>query len=270
MNILFDPKKHTYTAVINGKKVELTPVSTILDTIKDRSHSKYYDAEVLKKKIWSEVGTQAGASEIMEALEWLLKDDFAFTTELERHANVGTALHKSLELEESTTDFRTRIEGEKIATEEEVENLVMAYNKFKTEYELKNKVKYFAKELIVGDEKLKIAGTLDALIEVNGKIAICDYKTTNKPSIKHLVQLSAYWALLHNARLKGKEEKNTPKKEYLPIPTHAMILYYSKLNGSLNELIIPTNKLRPYLQIWNNALYFYKQNEEFKKLGLKL
>lgn len=41
-------------------------------------------------------------------------------------------------------------------------------------------------------------GTLDLLLKINGKIYLIDFKTSNHPSYKHFIQLSAYTDMLKN------------------------------------------------------------------------
>lgn len=58
-------------------------------------------------------------------------------------------------------------------------------------------------EILMQEEKLAcewFGGTLDLLIKINGKIYLLDFKTSNHPSYKYFLQLSAYKYMLKETR----------------------------------------------------------------------
>lgn len=60
---------------------------------------------------------------------------------------------------------------------------------------LKYNVVPIASELLVGDESLGVAGTMDLLALFNGKLIVSDWKTSNRISDEYAMQVSAYMYL---------------------------------------------------------------------------
>lgn len=103
---------------------------------------------------------------------------------METVSNTGTQIHKYIELDLQGED------GSKLATEQTIA-AIESYHKWKDE----NKVKVIALEKVVHHEDWRCAGTLDAVLEVNGKLYVIDFKT-GKFKPRYFTQLSAYWAML--------------------------------------------------------------------------
>lgn len=78
------------------------------------------------------------------------------------------------------------------------EQINTAFNSFLEWWTIIKKTKY---KILMQEEKLVcqyFGGTLDMLIEINGLIYIVDFKTSNHPSYKYFLQLSAYKYMLEN------------------------------------------------------------------------
>ena len=80
-----------------------------------------------------------------------------------------------------------------------------------------NDVEFHETELKLVSEQYQFGGTFDAVCEVNGKLVICDWKTTSDTYSEMLIQLGAYRQLIkenldHNIRgailLKLNKEEN--------------------------------------------------------------
>lgn len=106
-----------------------------------------------------------------------------YTRELNRTADLGTKAHTAIE-----HFFKTG--------EMDIKNIsFMAFIKWWSYIKEKNIV-----ELIASEMKLVckyFGGTLDALIKINDKIFLVDFKTSNHITYKHMLQLAAYRYMLY-------------------------------------------------------------------------
>tara|TARA_A100001011_G_scaffold291794_1_gene303423 strand:- start:309 stop:941 length:633 start_codon:yes stop_codon:yes gene_type:complete len=59
-----------------------------------------------------------------------------------------------------------------------------------------NNVEFHETELKLVSEEYQFGGTFDAICEVNGKLVICDWKTSNDVHSEFLIQLGAYRQLI--------------------------------------------------------------------------
>ena len=59
-----------------------------------------------------------------------------------------------------------------------------------------NDVEFYETELKLVSEQYQFGGTFDAICEVNGKLVICDWKTSNNAYSEFLIQLGAYRQLI--------------------------------------------------------------------------
>lgn len=111
---------------------------------------------------------------------------------LESAAYVGTCVHEAIE---NFLSNDTDIDYDSISNNER-SKVYNAFNSFKEWWSIIKKTAY----RILFQEKSLICkyfgGTLDLLIEINGKIYLVDFKTSNHSSYKHFLQLSAYRYLL--------------------------------------------------------------------------
>ena len=59
-----------------------------------------------------------------------------------------------------------------------------------------NNVEFYETELKLVSDQYQFGGTFDAICEVNGKLVICDWKTSNSTYPEFLIQLGAYRQLI--------------------------------------------------------------------------
>ena len=85
-------------------------------------------------------------------------------------------------------------------------------------------VKFVAAERIVYSKKHNYAGKMDALLEIDGRPVIGDYKTGKGLYNDHYYQLAGYW----NA-IEEEDEKMYPK---------GVILHFDKLTGAFKPYFI--------------------------------
>lgn len=94
---------------------------------------------------------------------------------------LGNAVHKAIE---------DRFNGITPELEPNVKRMV---DNFWKEFVERYGVKPISLELSMEDKKLKLQGTLDAICEIDGKIYICDWKTSNSLDLVTVpLQLSMY------------------------------------------------------------------------------
>ena len=90
-----------------------------------------------------------------------------------------------------------------------------------------NNVEFHETELKLVSEQYQFGGTFDAICEVNGKLVICDWKTSNDVHSEFLIQLGAYRQLIQenlDYKIKGaillrldKEEKGVYEEHHYKI-----------------------------------------------------
>lgn len=167
---------------------------------------------------------------LYEGIEWLKKnpDDFegaekAYLIKSDKGKDTGTLIHSMIE------NFLLKQMGEIPAPlESNVTDGKKGYDCFTEWYEAQD-IKPLAVESIVYSKANDYAGTYDCLLEIGGKVVLCDVKTTNASRTaplgiysEHFLQLGAY-SLAHH--------EETPKEEISDL----MIIRVGK-DGVLNTL----------------------------------
>lgn len=143
---------------------------------------------------------------VTEILSSMLHEDFLMTWSnniglynhqkyaevLQEAADKGSFVHDSIE-----KFLKFSIEPDFNSVPESYRNQVYnAFNSFKYWWDIIKKNSY---NILMQEEKLIcpwFGGTLDMLIEINGKVYLVDFKTSNHPSYKYFLQLSAYRYML--------------------------------------------------------------------------
>lgn len=106
--------------------------------------------------------------------------------------NIGTIVHEAIE--------NYIKNGEGLKTTNVSAQAVSAFNSFKEWWAIVNEHKV---EVLMQEEQLVcqyFGGTLDMLLKIDGKIYLVDFKTSNHPSYKYFLQLSAYRNMLRVTR----------------------------------------------------------------------
>ena len=119
---------------------------------------------------------------------------------LKEAGRIGTLAH--IMIEEFINGGAVNLDG---YTANEISQAKTAYYGF-YEWQKKNKPKFLHTELKLVSEQYQFGGTFDAVCEVNGKLVICDWKTSSSGDYQeYLIQLGAYRQLIkenldHNIR----------------------------------------------------------------------
>jgi hypothetical protein len=123
---------------------------------------------------------------------------------------IGTLAHKMIE------EF---IKGGSVLlddyTPNEISQAKTAYYGY-YKWQQDNHVKFIETEMKLVSEKYGFGGTFDAVAIVNGKLVICDWKTSNAVHDEFLVQLAAYRQLWNEHIDKKYTVENTPVAKSIP------------------------------------------------------
>jgi len=141
---------------------------------------------------------------------------------LKEAGRIGTLAH--LMIEEFTNGGVVNLDG---YTPNEISQAKTAYYGFYNWF-ANNNVTFHETELKLVSEKYQFGGTFDAICEVNGKLVICDWKTSSSGDYQEfLIQLGAYRQLIQenlDHKIKGaillkldKEEKGVYEENHYKI-----------------------------------------------------
>ena len=117
-----------------------------------------------------------------------------YSDELNQAATKGTYVHNAIEdylQNGNDLDMNTVTAGYQL-------EVSYAYGSFKQWWDIVSKRNI---KIIMQEQKLVcpwFGGTLDLLIEIDGRIYLLDFKTSNHPSYKYFLQLAAYRYMLRN------------------------------------------------------------------------
>lgn len=147
---------------------------------------------------------------------------------METVSGTGTAIHKYIELDLAGEDASAFAREDTIAA-------IEAFHTWKTEH----KIKVIASERIAHHSGWRCAGTLDAVLEIDGKLYIVDWKT-GKFKPRYFTQLMAYKAMLMNepkaVRIPGIENAEPAVLEILRDGSPVKLIALSdKYNGLITE-----------------------------------
>ena len=182
---------HEYSRIDNGKL--LAGVSTIADIAKSKDSGGFLAQWKVNEAIgyvldnWK---TDVGYNE--EDIKQILKDaKYAHKVKGKEATDIGTEIHALLE-----EYVNHRIKGEEVVlcADNEITNLLFADDFLK--WETDNKVEWLASELLVADLENDVAGRLDGLAMVNGKLSIIDFKAANSVPPSYFIQLVGYASCL--------------------------------------------------------------------------
>ena len=109
---------------------------------------------------------------------------------LKEAGRIGTLAH--IMIEEFINGGAVNLDG---YTANEISQAKTAYYSF-YEWFKDNDVEFYETELKLVSEQYQFGGTFDAVCEVNGKIVICDWKTSSDVYDEFVIQLGAYRQLI--------------------------------------------------------------------------
>jgi len=156
----------------------------------------------------------------------------------------GTKLHHVLEVYLQNGDYKS-------LEEYQVPLINMMFHSAKPDIDrLLNNI--YHQETSMFSDRLCLAGTVDLICEVDGELAIVDFKTSKQPKPEewledYFVQLSAYWAMF------SEKTQVVPKK---------LVVFLIAENGE-TQIVERTNPIH-YLQILQNYVSQFIQYRDGK------
>ena len=187
------------------------------------SHTVYKVNGKKVKSVTTLIGANLGWSKFA-LLSWTRKhclkgdDSMAIMKEAGR---IGTLAH--IMIEEFIKGGSVRLDDH---SPSEISQAKIAYYSFYTWF-ADNNVEFLETEMKLVSEKYGFGGTFDAIAVVNGKLVICDWKTSRFVHDEFLVQLAAYRQLIHENtehKIRGaillkldKEEKGVYEEHHYKI-----------------------------------------------------
>lgn len=175
-----------------------------------------------------------GVPRVTEILSAMLHEDFLMTWAnnigLYKHQKYKDVLNTSADIGSSVHEaIENHVSGKGIFDQSKYPDdtrrgIVMAFNSFLEWWDIILKQNY---KVLMQEHTLVckyFGGTLDLLMEINGKIYIVDFKTSNHPSYKYFLQLAAYRYILMN--------------EYNINPDGCLILMLDKSKCHFTELLL--------------------------------
>jgi len=165
--------------------------------------------------------------------DWRAKvGEEAANRKTKRATTRGTRLHHVLEVYLQNGDYK-ELEEYKIPL------IYMMFNSAKADID-RHINKVYHQETAMFSDRLCLAGTVDLICEVDGELAIVDFKTAERPKPEdwlenYFVQLSAYWAMF------SERTQVVPKK---------LVVFLIAENGE-TQIVERRNPLH-YLKILRN------------------
>ena len=167
-----------------------------------------------------------------------------YQDELDKYANIGTITHERI----SQILLGDSLRENDIAP---VQSFCIWYDGVKSNNDVKTI--YSEKTLVCS----RYGGTLDALLEINGKSYLIDFKTSNHVTYKYFLQLAAYRMMLREV-------------EGIELTGGEIILQLDKFNPSFEEYCISVNDIQTLTSYENafnklvDAYYAIKYCENLK------
>lgn len=189
VTVKYYPNAHRYTVV--GEKGGMVSPSQLSKYLEDGDLSKWY-LKMCKEYFLKYIENHAtGKFDRTELL--MIFDEALNAGETYSHDTivVGEAIHALCE-----TFAKSKIEGTPLDVPSMLapitdERVINGFMQFADWYQAHD-VQFIQSERVVYSQVLKIAGRLDAIARVDGKVAVIDYKTGSlRP--KHVFQTAAYW-----------------------------------------------------------------------------
>lgn len=183
---------HEYTRRDTGKL--LAGVSSVADLAKSKDSGNWlaqWKVNEALEYINDHVGDFTGSGGECTAFytqpfEDVLKDaKYAHKVKGKEATDIGTGIHAILE------DYvSSQIDGSKIIILDN--DITKLFKDDLLKWETDNDVHWLASELLVGDLENDVAGRLDGLAMVNGKLTIIDFKAANSVPPNYYIQLAGY------------------------------------------------------------------------------
>jgi hypothetical protein len=240
-NLTFEEKGHNY--FLDGKP--LTGVTTILGVALSKPQLIQWAANMAVEFIQEETRKiirrgDNWMDELGDNWERILKEaKTAHRSTKEKAGNFGSNVHKAIENWIKNPDYKSELN----------EAEAKAFNNF-VEWAKENKVKFLESEKRLYSEKNWYAGTMDLVVEIDGKQWVGDIKTSSNIYPEHFAQCAGYHLALNEMG------------EYQDISGY--IIVNVKKNGTVDEKrVISTEVCKEFFLA---CLTIYRSLEKIKSL----
>ena len=212
-------KFHWFTK--HGEKERIDGVTSITGLLDKSTPLVIWATRLAKEHMLQYLENSAGKTFTLEELSPVIEEAVnKHRAAKEEAADIGTMVHDYAEAFGKAKLFGQELPPIKEDWDERVLNGVMAF----LDWHNSENVKFVAAERIVYSKKHNYAGKMDALLEIDGRPVIGDYKTGKGLYNDHYYQLAGYW----NA-IEEEDEKKYPK---------GVILHFDKLTGAFKPYFI--------------------------------
>lgn len=170
----------------------------------------------------------------------------------ESACTIGSIVHDFAErnAKEGLTDI-TNIDGYNTLSEEEKTKALAGAQAF-IDWKINSSPKFLQHEFSVFSRKEKFVGTLDALISIEGKKYLADYKTSKDIYTSHLYQVASY--------LKAYEEEYNEKLE------GGLVLKFDKETGEFKPFFMSRLLLVKAYKVFKALQVVYEGEKEMYKV----
>lgn len=174
--VYFNDESHRFWRMEKGKKVSIPSVTSYISVI-DKSQPLI---------IWATKLTNAYLKDLLKngtIITDALIDEATKQHQIKKQeaANTGTAIHELV-------SKWIKKEAHEIPEDDKIRSGFDAFLKFQTEH----KAKWLESELIVYSKTFDYAGITDAIAEIDGKLVLVDFKSSNSLYPEHAFQAAAY------------------------------------------------------------------------------
>ncbi len=192
IDLEFDPGKHIYTAICEGKRVQAYGVTSCLQII-NKPALMYWAVNKAIEHLENNWDINGDYDEVQKKniLEEAKK---AHRTKSQEAADVGTMFHKWAEQYIKATIesyYGEWTKGSDFPEKPKNKELRSAVDSF-LKWESQNKVEWIEAEKKLYSIKHGFAGTCDGLAKVNGVLSAIDFKTSSGIYDEYFLQASAY------------------------------------------------------------------------------
>jgi hypothetical protein len=234
--ISYDGSNHSYTRNSDGKL--LAGVSSVSELAKSKDAGNFLAQwKVNESIIYIDTNWDVKKEYTKAEKAQILKDSkYAHKTKSKDATDIGTFFHDFLE-----QYIKSRIENKPFHNPINNISLSTAFIEF-LKWEKKNKVEWIASELLVYNEELELAGRLDAIAYVNGKITIIDFKVANSVSPGYYLQTAGYWLCLEAMGIIPEDRLiiRLPKTEKRKVWNNEL-KQYNMVDNVIEFLQVPTD-----------------------------
>jgi hypothetical protein len=174
--IYFDTDKHRFWKIVDGKKVPVSSVTTFTGVIDKSAALIGWAVKLTRLHLTGliEQGEIIGMDHVLEACK-------QHTIRKQEAADIGTQIHALVEQWIKGEEFE-------IPEDDRVRNGFDAFLKFQKAHN----AKWIDSEKIIYSRKYDYAGILDAVGEIDGKLVLVDFKSSNGLYPEYSFQAAAY------------------------------------------------------------------------------